>query len=63
MSGFKPLAKEYAAQVEIIKDPNTNLFTDGSINDFIAQYKDRFTRLSEILLQNPDVKNVIPINR
>ncbi len=63
MNRFKPLAKEYAAQVEILEDPNTNLYTSGSLDDFILQFKDRYTRLSEILLQNPDVKNVIPINQ
>ena len=62
MSRFKPLAKEYAEQIEIRKDPNTNLYTSGSIDDFIAQFRDRYVRLSEILLQNPEVKNVIPIN-
>ncbi|TFG19823.1 MAG: hypothetical protein EU530_05090 [Promethearchaeota archaeon] len=62
MSRFKPIAKDYAEQIEILQDPNTNLYTTGSIDDFIAQFRDRFERLSEILLQNPEVKNVIPIN-
>ena len=63
MHRFKPVAKDYAEQIQIIKDPNSDLFTSGSIEDFIAQYKDRFTRLKEVLLQNPEVKSVIPINQ
>jgi len=60
---FKPVAKDYAEQIEILKDPNSNLFTDGSINNFLALYRDRFVRLAEILSKNPEVKNIIPINQ
>ena len=45
MSRFKPIAKDYAEQIEILKDPNTNLYTTGSIEDFIAQFRDRFDKV------------------
>lgn len=63
ISRFKPLAKEYAEQIQVLRDPNSDIYTDGSIDDFIAQYRDRFKRLKEILMQNPEVKSVMPINQ
>jgi DNA polymerase II small subunit len=60
---FKPVAKDYSEQIQILKDSNSNLYTNGSIEDFIAQFQDRFNQLSDILLQNPEVKNILPINQ
>ncbi|MBN2155072.1 MAG: metallophosphoesterase [Candidatus Lokiarchaeota archaeon] len=60
---FKAIARDFSEQIEILKDPSTDLYTSGTIDDFLAMYRDRFHRLKEILYKNPEVENVYPINQ
>ncbi|MHA1917942.1 MAG: DNA-directed DNA polymerase II small subunit [Candidatus Ranarchaeia archaeon] len=56
ISVFKPLAKEYDPQIEIIKDASSSIAK--SINksqDYIDYFRDRFKRLRRILNQHPEI--------
>ncbi len=50
---FKPLAKEYDAEIEILKDPTGKLYTDGKVEDFHAVALDKYEKLRKIILQKP----------
>lgn len=53
---FHPYAKEVEAQIEIIEDPGTKLGSDGSIQDYLRYFQDRFKRMEKLLRQRMDVK-------
>lgn len=50
-SSYRPLAKEYSANVKVThtRDVTGKSRTTGSIDDFIAYFRDRYTRMSRLL--------------
>ncbi|MGV9172686.1 MAG: DNA-directed DNA polymerase II small subunit [Promethearchaeia archaeon] len=54
---FKPLAKEYTPQLEILKDPTGKLYTSGDYQDFYELYMDRFNRLEKLIRNRPDARS------
>lgn len=60
-SSFRPIAKDYSDEIEILSDPTRKIYTSGSVNDFIALMNDRFENLKTILEKNPDVKEFFSI--
>jgi len=63
-STFKPIAKEYDFQINIISDCNKYLYTSGGIEDFVELMKDKYNNLKKIILRNyQDAHNAIPIKQ
>lgn len=61
-STFKPIAAEYDAQIEILKDPSGKLYTDGKLQEFISVQQDKFEKLSTILKKRPESTGLLPLN-
>ncbi len=62
--GWKPIAKEYDAEVKIIKDITGNSMCEGTIQDFVKLFRDRYESLCKIIrMQRREMANVQPINR
>lgn len=53
---FHPYAQEVEARIRIIEDPTTKLGSNGSIEDYLGYFQDRFKRLEKLLRQRMDVK-------
>lgn len=51
-------AKEVDEDFEVIMDPTRVIGTSGTLDDFINYFKDRFMRLSNLLLKRGDIKGI-----
>ena len=58
---FQPYAKDIDAQLKIIEDPTSKLSSNGTIEDYMQYFQDRFKRLERLLRQRIDVKAATPI--
>jgi len=54
---FKPLAKEYEAEVRVVRDPTGQLKSKGELENFLQYFRDRFERLRRLLLQRLDCRD------
>jgi DNA polymerase II small subunit len=54
---FTPFAKQIESQLEIVRDPSTEIGSKGTIEDFARYFKDRFTKLEQILRERPDSRH------
>ena len=58
---FHPYAREIEANINIIEDPTTNISTNGTIEDFLEYFQDRFNRTEKLLRQRIDVRSATSI--
>ncbi len=58
---YEPYAKTIQPQIKIIDDPTKKLSSNGTIEDYIHYFQDRFKRLEKLLRQRIDVKAATPI--
>ncbi|KYK34282.1 MAG: hypothetical protein AYK22_08965 [Thermoplasmatales archaeon SG8-52-3] len=64
VKGWKPKAKEYDSEIEIIKDITGNSVCEGTTDDFTKLFVDRYSVLRNILRkQRRELANAIPIDR
>jgi len=64
VKGWKPKAKEYDPEINIIKDVTGNSICEGTTDDFTKLFNDRYSSLRKILRnQRRELANAIPINR
>lgn len=61
-SVFHPYAKEVEANINIIEDPTGKLSSNGTIEEFLQYFQDRFKRIERLLRQRIDVKAATPIS-
>ena len=59
---FKPIAKEYESNYEIIQDPSNNLFTTGKYDDFYDLTLDKYNKLRTLIKKRPEVSSATKIN-
>jgi DNA polymerase II small subunit len=58
---FQPYAKDIEPQIKIIDDPTKKLTSNGTLEDYLQYFQDRFKRLERLLRQRIDVKAATPI--
>ncbi len=58
---FRPIAKDIDSSLIVIDDPSTKLSTNGTIDDYLEYFRDRFKRLEKLLRQRIDVKTAASI--
>ncbi|MFX1337668.1 MAG: DNA-directed DNA polymerase II small subunit [Promethearchaeota archaeon] len=51
---YKPIAKEYNVEYEVLKDPTGKIYTNGDYDDFYALTIDKFNQLSELMKKRGD---------
>jgi DNA polymerase II small subunit len=61
-SVFRPFAKEIEANINIIEDPTEKLTSNGTIEEYLQYFQDRFKRIEHLLRQRIDVKAATPIS-
>ncbi|MCJ7559905.1 DNA-directed DNA polymerase II small subunit [Candidatus Bathyarchaeota archaeon] len=61
-SVFHPYAKDVEANINIIEDPTGKLSSNGTIEEFLQYFQDRFKRIERLLRQRIDVKAATPIS-
>jgi DNA polymerase II small subunit len=60
-SVFHPYAKDVEANINIIEDPTGKLTSNGTIEEYLQYFQDRFKRIERLLRQRIDVKAATPI--
>ncbi|HLE75022.1 MAG TPA: DNA-directed DNA polymerase II small subunit [Candidatus Bathyarchaeia archaeon] len=60
-SVFHPYAKDVEASISVIEDPTSKLGSNGTIEDYLQYFQDRFKRIERLLRQRIDVKAATPI--
>jgi len=58
---FHPYAKEVDADIKVIDDPTTKLSSNGTIENYLEYFQDRFKRMEKLLRQRMDVKSAASI--
>ena len=58
---FQPYAKDVEADINVIDDPTGKLSSNGTIEDYLNYFQDRFKRIERLLRQRIDVKAATPI--
>ena len=61
-SVFHPYAKDVEANIKIIEDPTGKLTSNGTIEEYLQYFQDRFKRIERLLRQRIDVKAATPIS-
>jgi DNA polymerase II small subunit len=61
-SPFQPYAKSVESQIEVLEDPTEKLSSNGTMEEFLYYFQDRFKRLEKLLRQRMDVKAATPIS-
>jgi DNA polymerase II small subunit len=61
-STFKPLAKDYDSQIEIISDPTWKLYTNGGYEDFYELTLDKYNKLRNLMRKRPEASSATNIN-
>ena len=60
-SVFHPYAKDVEANISVIEDPTSKLSSNGTLEDYLQYFQDRFKRIERLLRQRIDVKAATPI--
>ncbi|UCC19095.1 MAG: metallophosphoesterase [Promethearchaeota archaeon] len=60
--GFKPIAKDYDINFEILQDPTGKLYTNGDYDDFYNLTLDKFNKLRYLMRKRPEVHSANNIN-
>jgi DNA polymerase II small subunit len=58
---FHPYAKDVEANITVIEDPTSKLSSNGTIEEYLQYFQDRFKRIERLLRQRIDVKAATPI--
>ncbi len=59
---FKPKAKDFEAEVEVLRDPSRSIASRGEAENFLKYFKDRFTKLRKLLLQRLDCRDATTVS-
>ena len=64
VKGWKPLARDYDSEIEIKNDVTGKRTSEGTTQDFVKLFKDRYQTIKKILCsQRREISKFIPINR
>jgi DNA polymerase II small subunit len=61
-SFFHPYAKDVEAKINVIEDPTDKLTSNGTIEEYLQYFQDRFKRMERLLRQRIDVRAATPIS-
>ncbi len=59
---FHPYAKDIEANINVLEDPTGKLSSNGTIEDYLKYFKDRFKRVERLLRRRIDVKTATSIS-
>ena len=58
---FEPYAKQIKSEIEIVEDSTESLTSNGTMDEFLCYFQDRFKRLEKLLRQRMDLRSATPI--
>ena len=60
-NAFHPYAKHIKAEINVLEDSTGKLSSNGSLEEYLEYFQDRFKRIERLLRQRMDVKAATPI--
>ncbi|MCA1812128.1 MAG: DNA-directed DNA polymerase II small subunit [Halobacteriales archaeon] len=60
---WRPLAAEHAGRLEVVADMTGNSTCEGTTDDFVTYFQDRYSQISKMLRQRRELRNAGPIER
>jgi DNA polymerase II small subunit len=60
-AAFYPYAKHISSDLKILEDATGKLTSNGTLDEYVAYFQDRFKRIEKLLRQRMDVKSATPI--
>lgn len=58
---YRPIAKEIESNIKILEDPTEKLSSNGTLENYLEYFRDRFRRMEKLLRQRIDVKGAASI--
>jgi DNA polymerase II small subunit len=58
---FYPYAKYVPSELQILEDPTGKLTSNGTLDEYVGLFQDRFKRIEKLLRQRMDVRAATPI--
>ncbi len=58
---FNPYAKYVKSEIDVLEDSTEKLTANGTMEEFLQYFQDRFKRLEKLLRQRMDLKSATPI--
>jgi DNA polymerase II small subunit len=58
---FRPYSKEVEADIRVIDDPGSKIGSEGTVEDYLGYFQDRFRQLEKLLRQRMDVKSAASV--
>lgn len=59
---FYPYSKDVPSELKILEDATGKLTSNGTLNEYVLYFQDRFKRIERLLRQRMDVKAATPIS-
>ncbi len=60
-TSFQPYAKEIESDLQVLSDPTDKISTEGSLENYIEYFRDRFRRLRKIMNSRMDARDTTTI--
>ena len=60
---WRPLAAEHASRLEVVSDMTGNSTCEGTTQDFVTYFQDRYRQISKMLRSRRDLRNATPVER
>jgi DNA polymerase II small subunit len=59
---FHPYAKDVESKINVLQDPTKELSSNGTMEEYVQYFQDRFKRIERLLRKRIDVKAATPIS-
>ncbi|HLF16143.1 MAG TPA: DNA-directed DNA polymerase II small subunit, partial [Candidatus Thermoplasmatota archaeon] len=60
---WRPVAAEHAGRLEVVDDMTGNSTCEGTTQDFLTYFQDRYRQIAKLLRQRRELRNAVPIER
>lgn len=60
---WRPLAAEHASRLEVVADMTGNSTCEGTTQDFVTYFQDRYRQIAKMLRARRDMRNATPVER
>lgn len=60
---WRPLAADHASRLEVVADMTGNSTCEGTTQDFVDYFQDRYRQISKMLRQRRDMRNAVAVER
>lgn len=60
---WRPIAADHASRLDVVSDMTGNSTCEGTTQDFVTYFQDRYQQISKMLRQRRELRNAVPVER